>query len=149
MTTPTALSAEKQSSSSVGRRLLWVTPLAMLAASAANLGLYAAAGRLVPSVTAWPGAGPGQIVGATVVYLLIGTAVLLLVARLSARPARSYVIVATIGLLLSLVLPISAGLGYGAPGMPPASLATVLTLSLMHVLAYAIAVPMNVRLVLA
>lgn len=129
-------------------RLLWVAPLAMVAASAANLGLYAAAGRLNPSVTAWPGAGPGQIVGATVVYLLLGALALAAIARFARNPARVYVAVATVGLLLSLALPLAAGLGYGAPGAPPANGATALTLSLMHVLAYAISVPMYVRLVL-
>lgn len=130
------------------RRLLWVSPLAMLAASAVNLGLYAAAGQVFPQVTAWPGAGPAQIVGATVVYLLVGTLVFALVARFAKRPARTYSILATIGLLLSLFMPISAGFGYGAPGAPTPDAATVATLSLMHVAAYLISVPMFNRMVL-
>lgn len=129
-------------------RLVWVSPLAMAAAAAANLGLYAGAGRLVPDVTAWPGAGVGQIVGATIVYLLVGTLVCIMVARRSSRPARHYALVATAALLLSLAMPIAAGFGYGAPGAPPAGAATVITLCLMHVLAYAISVPMFIRLVL-
>ena len=58
---------------------------------------------------------------------------------------RHYFIIATVGLLLSLGLPISAGFGYGAPGTPPANTATVITLSLMHVVYYAISVPMFSR----
>jgi hypothetical protein len=131
------------------RKLLWVTPLAMGLSAGANLALYAVAGAVAPEVSAWPGASMGQIIGATIVYLLIGTVALALVARFSSRPVRSYWIVATIGLLLSLVMPISAGLGYGAPGAPAAELATVITLSLMHVVTYAISVPMYTRLVLA
>lgn len=130
------------------RRLLWVSPLAMLVASVANLALYAAAGRLFPEVTAWPGAGPGQIVGANIVYLLVGAIALAAIARFSSHPARHFQIGATVGLLLSLGLPVSAGFGYGPPGTPPAGMATVVTLSLMHVISYAISVPLFLRLAL-
>ncbi|MCB0152530.1 MAG: DUF6069 family protein [Caldilinea sp.] len=129
-------------------RLLWVSPLAMLAAAAANLALYFVAGRIAPEVTAWPGSGPTQVVGATVVYLLVGTLVCAVIGRLASRPARPFVIVASIGLLLSLALPISVAFGYGPPGTSPASLATAIALCLMHVVAYAIFVPLFVRLVL-
>ena len=127
------------------RRLLWIAPLAMLAASVANLALYAAAGVLFPEVTAWPGAGPVQIVGANVVYLLLGAVALVAVARLSPRPERTYAVLAVVGLLLSLALPIGAGFGYGAPGTPPAGAATVVTLCLMHVVSAAISVPLFMR----
>ena len=130
-------------------RLIWVTPLAMLAATAANLGLYYASGILAPEVLAWPGAGPAQIAGANMIYLLGGAITLAVIARLSSRPRRLYVIAASIGLLVSLALPISAGLGYGPPGTPPAGLATVISLSLMHVVSYAISVPLSIRYVLA
>lgn len=140
--------AQPQATSIVYSRLLWVAPLAMLAATVANLGLYAAAGSLSSEVTAWPGASVGQIIGATIMYLLVGTAVFAGVSRLSARPARNYVIVATIGLVASLWLPISAGMGFGAPDMVAPGAATVITLCLMHLLSYAISVPMYIRLAL-
>jgi hypothetical protein len=140
MTTKIAGIQEQQPSRSVLKNLLWVTPLAMFAGAAANLGLYAAAGRLYPEVTAWSGAGPGQIVGANIVYLFIGTIVFALVARFSSRPARHYWIVATVGLLLSLGLPISV--------VPAAGVATAVTLSLMHVVSFAISVPLFIRLAL-
>lgn len=129
-------------------RLIWVVPLAMLAATTANFGFYGAAGYLYPEVSAWTGAGYGQIVGANIVYLLVGAVVLAVTARLSTRPARHYVIIATIGLLLSLALPVSAGFGYGPPGTPSADMATVVTLSLMHIVSFAISVPMFIRLAL-
>lgn len=137
----------KQTSKSQGLRLLGTSLLAMIAASAANLGLYYAAGILFPEVTAWAGAGPGQIVGANFVYLLIGTIIFAIINRFSSRPARHYLIVATIGLVLSLALPISAGFGFGPPGTPAAGAATVVTLSLMHLVTYAISVPLFIRLV--
>jgi hypothetical protein len=148
MNTTMEVRTQKQTLKSLGSRLLWVSPLAMLAASAANLGLYAAAGRLFPEVTAWSGAGIGPVIGASFVYLFIGTLIFAAVARFSSRPARNYLIVSVIGLVLSMVMPITAGLGFGPPGTPPASLATVITLCLMHVLAFAISVPMFIRLVL-
>ena len=135
-------------SQSTLRRLAWAGPLALLAATIANLGLYSAAGSLFPEVTAWPGAGPAQIIGANAVYLLLGTIGFALIAWKSSRPARHYLLIATAGLLLSLVLPISAGFGYGAPGTPTAGAATVVTLSLMHILTFAISVPLYIRLAL-
>ena len=44
-------------------RLIGVSSLAILASSAANLGLYAAAGQGFPEVTAWPGASWQQYGG--------------------------------------------------------------------------------------
>lgn len=148
MTTKTETIQKSQSTKTTLSKLAWVSPLAMLIAAVANLGLYAAAGSIFPEVTAWSGAGVGQIVGANVVYLLMGAVLFALVARFSSRPARHYLILATVGLLFSLALPISAGFGYGAPGASPASVPTVVTLSLMHVVSYAISLPLFIRLAL-
>ena len=127
-------------------RLLAAVGAAVIGGAAGNLVLYYTAGAIFPSVTAWPGASAGQVVGANVVYLLIGAVVFALVRRFSPRPARHYVIIATLGLLASLALPIGAAFGYGAPGMPAADGATAVTLSLMHLLTYAISVPLFLRL---
>ena len=143
MTTQIEMTKETQAPQSTLRRLLWVSPLAMMTATVANLGLYAAIGSVYPEVTAWSGAGATQIVGATIAYLMIATIVFAVIARRSSRPARTYTMVATVALVLSMALPISA-----AFGTPPASAATVVTLCLMHVLTYAISVPMFIRLVL-
>lgn len=146
MATQIAATAQNQSTGNVYSRLIWVTPLVMIVTTIANLGLYAAAGALYPEVTTWPGAGPVEIVGASIVYLLIGAIVYAAVQRWSARPIRTYVIMATIGLIFSLWMPISVGLGFGPPGTMVASPATSITLSLMHILSYAITVPMTIRL---
>jgi hypothetical protein len=143
MTTQIEMTNETQAPQSTLRRLLWVSPLAMMTATAANLGLYTAVGSVFPEVTAWSGAGAMQIVGATIVYLMMATIVFAIIARRSSRPARTYTIIATVTLVLSMALPVSA-----AFGTPPASAATVVTLCLMHVLSYAISVPMFIRLVL-
>lgn len=127
--------------------LVLTTLLAIGASSISNIVLYYLAGSIFPEVTAWPGAGVGQIAGASFVYLSIGAVVFAVVQRFSKRPGRHYLIIATIGLLLSLWLPIGAGLGYGPPGTPQAEAATVVTLSLMHVVSFAISVSMFNRLV--
>ena len=142
------VSTVEQAPKSALIRLITVTLLAILAATAANIGLYYAAGILVPEVVAWPGASPAQIAGANVVYLLIGAVILAAISRLSSRPVHHYLIVASAGLLISLALPVSAGLGYGPPMTPPAGAATVLTLSLMHIASYTISVPLSIHYVL-
>lgn len=139
---------EKQVPASLYSRIIWTSLLTMLAATAANLGLYYAAGILFPEVTAWSGAGAGQIAAANGVYLLLGAVVFAATIRISPRPAHHYLILASIGLLLSLCLPISAGFGYGPPGTPPAGVAMIITLSLMHIISYAISVPMFINLTL-
>ena len=127
-------------------RLIWVAPLAMIVSTVANLGLYTAAGTLFPEVTAWQGAGSGQIIGANIIYLLIATVIFAVINWRSSQPIRHYWIVATVGLILSFWMPISAGLSFGPPEAVPASVITVITLCLMHLMSYIISVPMFVRL---
>lgn len=148
MTAQATINQATGTQSIVYSRLLWVAPTAMLVSTIANLGFYAAAGSLFPEVTNWPGASVGQIIGSNMIYLLIGTVVFAIVARTSAHPIRNYLIVATIGLALSMFMPISVGLGFGPPDMTIPGIATVITLCLMHVLSYVISVPMFIRLAL-
>ena len=148
MTTRTESSLNTQTSSTVRGRLIWASLLAMSTASTVNLGLYAVAGYLFPRVAAWPGTGPMHIIVATIVYLLLATLVFAAVRRFSSRPARHYLIVATISLLFSMGPPISLGFGPGLPGVPPADPTIAITLGLMHVISYAISVPMFIRMAL-
>lgn len=148
MATITRTTSVRRAPKSVFGRLISASLLAMLAASAADLGLYYAAGILFPEVTAWPGSGAAQIAGANVVYLLMGASGLAIITRISFHPKRYYLILATVGLLLSLALPISAGLGFGPPGTPVAGTATVITLSLMHIVSFVISVPLFIRMAL-
>ncbi len=129
-------------------KLLWVTPLTMFIASIANLLLYFVVGSMIPSIGAWSGAGTTQIVVANIVYLLIGAVVLAIIARISSQPARHFHIVAYIGLAISMFLPLSAWMGNGAEGTSGPDTATAITLGLMHIVSFAICVPMFTRLVL-
>jgi hypothetical protein len=80
---------------------------------------------------------PISVIASTIAYLLFAVLVFVLVNRFSRTPIRTYRIVAAIALLLSFIPPISAGQG-GIPNVAPASLATVITLILMHITAAAI-----------
>jgi hypothetical protein len=146
MTTRVETPLENQFPGIVRGRLIWISLLAMSVSIAFNLGLYAVVGYLFPHVAAWPGTSPMHIIASTIVYLLLATLVFAVVRRLSSRPARHYLIVATISLLISFGPPISAGFGPGLPGVPPADIAIVITLGLMHVISYALSVPLFIRL---
>lgn len=148
MTARTESSLNTQTSETVRGRLLWASPLAMVTAIAANLGLYAVAGYLFPHVAAWTGTSPMHVIVATIVYLSLATLVFAVVRRFSPRPARHYLIVATVSLFFSLGPPISLGFGPGLPGVPPADPTIAITLGLMHVISYAISVPMFIRMAL-
>ncbi len=148
MTTRTEYSLEKKVSGTVRGRLIWASLLAMSTAIAANLGLYAVAGYIFPHVAAWTGTSPTHVIVATIVYLLVATLVFAAVRRLSSRPARHYQIIAAVSLLFSMGPPISLGFGPGLPGVPPADAIIGVTLGLMHVISYAISVPMFVRMAL-
>ncbi len=139
---------EKKNSGTTRSRLILASLLAMSTATAVNLGFYAFVSYLFPNVAAWSGTSPTHILIATIVYLTLATLVFAVVRRLSSRPARHYLIVATISLLLSLGQPIMLGFGPGLPGVPAADPTIAITLGLMHVISYAISVPMFIRMAL-
>jgi len=82
-----------------------------------------------------------QIVGATWAYLSLGAVILFLLGRFSQQPQSRFRQLATMGLIVSMVLPVGAAFGYGAPGAPPATMATAITLALMHLVAFGISMP--------
>lgn len=138
------LSKEAQGERLVLRRLLWAVPLAIAAASVANLIVFWVAVALFPSVGQFPMLGTLPIIASTVVYLLVAAAVFVVVGKLSNRPVAHFRVIAVVALLLSFVAPLSAGAGM----MPGASAdgATVVTLMVMHVVAAAITVPLFTKL---
>jgi len=148
MTTRTESPLNTQTSRTVRGRLIWVSLLAMSTAAALNLGLYAVVGFFFPHVAAWSGTSSTHVIVATIVYLTLATLVFAAVRRFSPRPARHYLIIATVSLLFSIGPPISLGFGPGLPGVPPADPIIAITLGLMHVISYAISVPMFIRMAL-
>ncbi|MGB5935708.1 MAG: hypothetical protein WBG76_07565 [Ornithinimicrobium sp.] len=113
--------------------------------SVADIALYEVAGVIDPDVTGWAGAGAAQIIGANAVYLMVAAAALLVLVKITRAPARWFAILATIGVVASLALPVAAGLGEGTVAVPAPGLSTVIALLAMHLISYAIAVPMFLR----
>ena len=148
MTARTESPIDSQSSRTVRGRLIWASLLAMATATAANLGLYAIAGYLFPYVAAWTGTSSTHVIVATNVYLTLATLVFAVVRRFSSRPAYHYRIVATLSLLFSMGPPLSLGFGPGLPSVPPADPTIAITLGLMHIISYAISVPVFIRMAL-
>jgi hypothetical protein len=134
-TTLSPYSSQPIPAGQIGRNSLLAIGLSIVA----NLILYYLALAVAPSVGEFSMLGPINVVASTVVYLLFAILAFILVNRFSSTPVRTYRIVAAIALLLSLLPPISAGLG-GIPNIPPASPATVITFILMHLTSAAITI---------
>src|SRR5215475_11858750 len=91
-------------------RLLWAAPLAIVAASLANLIVYLVADALW-SVAWEPKFNAMLVVVGTIGALIIAAAVFAGVARFAKNPARTYTIIATIALLLFSTPPVLASFG--------------------------------------
>ena len=126
------------------RRLLWVGPLAIAAAVAANTAVRAgelAVLNVPDSFT--PLVSPAYAI-ATAVGVLGAVIVFGIVAARSRRPIAAFQKIAWGALLLS-ALP-TLGLLLGVAGMPPAAPVHVAALLLMHVTAFAVSVPLLITL---
>jgi hypothetical protein len=135
-------SAQPQTERVAFSRLLWVGPLAIVAAAVANMVIQRiAAAALQPD----PGFGPLTpmppilfsvigVLGAVIVYALIG--------RFSRRPIALFRRVALIVLIVSIIPDL---LLFAFPSMPGTTIATIAVLILMHIVAWAIAVGLLTR----
>jgi hypothetical membrane protein len=98
--------------------LFWVAPLTLLACIIANTIVRSIAVTLVGVSSSFQPLQLPTIIVSTCVYLLLAVGALLLVSRMSERPARTYRILASVCLLLSLLLPLMALTGaMPTPGM--------------------------------
>jgi hypothetical protein len=121
------------------RRLLWVGPLAIVAAVAANLLFVAIANPLTGVSPDFPALTFEAIAVFTVWGVLAAVIVFALVARFSRRPIWLYRRIALVALLLSLIPDLAM------PFMPspvPVGAREVVLLMLTHVIAYAVCVPL-------
>ncbi len=131
-------------------RLLWVAPAAMALAAVANAAIYIIADALFG--VAWePSYNLFSVIVSTIVQLFAAALVFAGVARFAKRPLWLYRRIAVVALLLSFLLPVSALMGMAAPpgsgaNAAAAPLDTFLTMLVMHVVAYAISVPLFTRL---
>lgn len=124
------------------RKLLWPTPLAILAAAIVNLVWYYIAGALFPESVAAAKAVVNEFsaVIATVAYWIVGLVLFVIVARFSKKPITHYTWLAVAGLIVSLIFPVGAARG---PLLDGASidLTMILVLQAMHIIAAAVAIP--------
>lgn len=131
----------------VVNRLVWVTPVAIAAATAANLIVFLTADALFG--VAWePGFNAAGVIAGTVVYLLMAGGVFALVARRARNPVKVYWIIAVVALFLSFSMPVMALFGIPTPAgqrnvYPPDS---VVVMIITHILAFAVSTPIFTRL---
>jgi hypothetical protein len=120
------------------RRLLWVGPLAIVAALAANAVVRAIALAVLNVPATFEPLASLSFVGLTIAGVLGAVIVFAIIGARAKTPVSTFRKVAFWALLASFLPDI--GLLFGAGGYPPGSLSNVLTLMLMHVVAYAISV---------
>jgi hypothetical protein len=113
------------------RKLLWPTPLAILAAAIVNLIWYYIASALFPeSVAAAKAVANGfSAVFATIAYWIVGLILFIVVARFSKRPITHYTWLA-----------IAAARG-PLPEGASIDLSMILVLEVMHIIAAAVTLP--------
>ena len=116
-------------------RLLWAAPLAIVAATFANLVVYFAADARWG--IAWePKFNAILVVVGTVGALVIASIIFAVMVRLAKNPVRTYTLIATVALLLSIVTPVLAL--FGIPGASVAPLDTVIIMILTHIIAFVV-----------
>jgi hypothetical protein len=120
------------------RRLLWVGPLAIVAALAANAVVRAIALAVLDVPATFMPLASMSFVGLTIAGVLGAVIVFAIMAVRAKTPITTFRKVAFWTLLATFVPDI--GLLFGGGGNAPGSLSNVLTLMLMHVVAYAISV---------
>jgi hypothetical protein len=118
-------------------RLLWVGPLAVLAAVIANVFVSITAVALLGISPEFDPLHVGPVIGFTVVGVLGAVIVFALVARFSRRPVRLFRRITLVVLLLSFVPDLS--LLYASP-YAGTTVQSVIVLMLMHVVAWLISV---------
>ena len=118
--------------------------LALVVTVLANVGIAVAAKALLGTPPEFePLATPIPTVIATTMYLVIGTITLFIVARFSKKPARTYWIIASIGLALSFIP--SVLLAMNPESQPGTTNAGMAVLAAQHVVAFVIFVPWVTR----
>lgn len=124
------------------RKLLWPTPLAILAAALVNLLWYYLAVALFPVsvAAAKPVANEFSSVIATIVYWMIGVALFVGVARFSKKPITHYTWLAIFALVVSFAFPFMAAQA-PLPDGATLDLTMILVLEVMHVIAAGVALP--------
>lgn len=124
------------------RKLLWPTPLAILAAAVLNLVWYFLAAVMFPeSVAAARGAAnPVSTVVATVAYWVVGVILFVVLARFSKKPITHFTWLAILALIVSFAFPVMAA-NAPLPGGATLDLTMIFVLIVMHMIAAGAALP--------
>jgi Family of unknown function (DUF6069) len=132
-----AASATAQEERVSGRRLLWIGPLAIVAAVVANQIIRILAVSLFNISPEFPPLQPGPPLMFTVMGVLGAVIVFAIVGRLSRRPIRLFRTIALIVLVLTFLPDIGLLMTGAMPGTTPVAVGTLAT---MHVVAWAITI---------
>ena len=124
------------------RKLLWPTPLAILAAAVVNLLWYFIASALFPESVAAAKAVANEFsaVIATIAYWIIGLILFVVVARFSKKPITHFTWVAIAALIVSFAFPFMAA-NSPLPNGATIDTTMILVLEVMHIIAAAVALP--------
>lgn len=131
-----------------GARLWWLVPLALAAATAANVIFYYILTRLLgepllmksefpPPVTS--PMGVDEVILFSVIWSLGASLVYVFLCAVSARPERTFIIVSAVVLLASMALPLMIP-------SPPVAMSAKLSLVMMHIIGAVVVVGLLVRL---
>jgi hypothetical protein len=128
------------------RKLLWPTPLAILAAAIVNLIWYYIASALFPESVAAAKAVANEFsaVLATIAYWIVGLILFVVVARFSKKPITHYTWLAIIALVVSFALPFGVAQG-PLPGGATLDFTMIMVLEVMHVIAAGVALPLVLK----
>ena len=120
------------------RKLVWVGPLAIIAAAIANLIVRTIAVTFFGVPGTFQYLQAPYVIGSTIVFLLMAMLAFVLVSRFARRPIRFYRILALVILCVSLLSPVMALVGlFPAPNM---SLPIFWTMIVMHIVSAIIVV---------
>ncbi len=124
------------------RKLLWPTPLAILAAAVVNLIWYYIASMLFPESVAAAKAVANEFstVIATIAYWIVGLILFVVVARFSKKPITHFTWLAIFALVVSFAFPFMVAQG-PLPDGATLDMTMILVLIVMHIIAAAVALP--------
>ncbi len=128
------------------RKLLWPTPLAILAAAVVNLIWYFIASALFPESVAAAKAVANEFsaVIATLVYWIIGLVLFVVVAKFSKKPITHYTYLAIAALIVSFAFPFMAA-NSPLPNGATLDNTMIMVLIVMHIIAAAVALPLILK----
>lgn len=120
------------------RRLIWLGPLTIVSAIIANLVVRTIAVAFFGVSETFQYFQATDLIGSTIIYLLLALSAFVLVSRFSRQPMRFYRVLALVALLLSLFIPAMALNGLlPIPGM---NTHIFWTMIVMHIVSAAIVV---------